>query len=93
MSTKSIRCHPDAIHCPSMWQRAVRKRKKKKKWTTLAWFQFERLLFSGLKLSLGGSASRRQNASFLLAVNCGQLVTVPLGGGDILVPGYTGSES
>ena len=89
MSTGSICCHPDAIRCPSLWQRAVRKKRQqqqKNKRTPWPGSSASRLLFYGLKLSWGGSASRRQNASFLLAVNCGQAAIAPLTGGDILSP-------
>lgn len=60
MSAKPLCCHPDAIRCPSLWQRAVRK-------TRNPWpgSSPSRLFFSGLKLSLGGSVSRRQDSSLL----------------------------
>ena len=40
MSTKSIRCHPDAIRCPSLWQRAVRKKERPGLLPALADFYF-----------------------------------------------------
>ena len=48
MSTGSICCHPDAIRCPSLWQRAVRNKPK-----TLACFQLQQTFILWPQIILG----------------------------------------